>query len=124
MSSMGHDGIDLWDEADGFFYDVLHTPDGARPMKVRSLVGLVPLFSAQEIEPEQLARLPKFERRIRWFLDNRPDLCRLVTRQAADRGGNRRPLSLVGADRLHRVLRTILDARKILSPHGIRALSR
>ena len=124
MSSMGHDGIDLWDEADGFFYDVLHTPDGARPMKVRSLVGLVPLFSAQVIEPEQLARLPKFERRMRWFLDNRPDLCRLVTRQAADGGGKRRLLSLVGADRLTRVLRTMLDEREFLSPHGIRALSR
>ncbi len=123
MSSMGHDGIDLWDEADGFFYDVLHTPDGARPMKVRSLVGLVPLFSAQVIEPEQLARLPKFERRMRWFLDNRPDLCRLVTRQAAD-DGKRRLLSLVGADRLTRVLRTMLDEREFLSPHGIRALSR
>ncbi len=123
MSSMGHDGIDLWDEADGFFYDVLHTPEGARPMKVRSLVGLVPLFSAQVIEPEHLARLPKFERRMRWFLDNRPDLCRLVTRQATD-GGKRRLLSLVGADRLTRVLRTMLDEREFLSPHGIRALSR
>jgi hypothetical protein len=124
MSTMGGDGHDLWDEADGFFYDVLHTPDGARPLKVRSLVGLVPLFSAQVIEPEQLARLPKFERRLRWFLDNRGDLCRLVTRQPADGGGKRRLLSLVGPDRLARVLRTMLDEREFLSPHGIRALSR
>jgi hypothetical protein len=124
MSSMGHDGVDLWDETDGFFYDVLHTPEGARPMKVRSLVGLVPLFSAHVIEPEQLARLPKFERRMRWFLDNRPDLCRLVTRQATDGGRKRRLLSLVGADRLTRVLHTMLDEREFLSPHGIRALSR
>jgi hypothetical protein len=124
MSSMGHDGVDLWDEADGFFYDVLHTPDGARPMKVRSLVGLVPLFSAQVIEPEQLAGLPKFERRMRWFLDNRPDLCRLVTRQTTDGGRKRRLLSLVGADRLTRVLRTMLDEGEFLSEYGIRALSR
>jgi len=124
MSSMGHDGVDLWDEADGFFYDVLHTPEGARPMKVRSLVGLVPLFSAHVIEPEQLTRLPKFERRMRWFLDNRPDLCRLVTRQAIDGGRKRRLLSLVGADRLTRVLHTMLDEREFLSAHGIRALSR
>ena len=77
--AMGHMGgvgerIDLWHEEDGFFYDVLHTGDGVEPMKVRSLVGLVPLFSVQVIEPEDLARLPQFERRMRWFLDNRPDL--------------------------------------------------
>jgi mannosylglycerate hydrolase MGH1-like protein len=124
MSSMGHDGVDLWDETDGFFYDVLHTPEGARPMKVRSLVGLVPLFSAHVIEPEQLARLPKFERRMRWFLYNRSDLCHLVTRQATDGGRKRRLLSLVGADRLTRVLHTMLDEREFLSAHGIRALSR
>jgi hypothetical protein len=123
MGSMGHDGIDLWNDADGFFYDVLHAPDGNRPMKIRSLVGLVPLFSAQVIEPEQLARLPNFERRMRWFLDNRPDLCALVTRQATD-GGKRRLLSLVGGERLTRVLRPMLDEREFLSPHGIRALSR
>src|SRR5205823_7794621 len=113
----------LWDERDGFFYDVLHTPEGAQRMKVRSLVGLVPLFSAQVIEPEDLAGLPKFARRMRWFLDNRPDLCRLVARQATD-GGKRRLLSLVAGDRLTRVLRTMLDEREFLSPHGIRALSR
>jgi hypothetical protein len=123
MGSMGHDGIDLWNETDGFFYDVLHTPDGAQPLKIRSLVGLVPLFSAHVIEPEQLARLPRFERRMRWFLDNRPDLCALVARQATD-GGKRRLLSLVDGDRLPRVLLTMLDEREFLSPYGIRALSR
>ena len=102
--AMGHMGgagerIDLWHEEDGFFYDVLHTADGVEPMKVRSLVGLVPLFSVQVIEPEDLARLPQFERRMRWFLDNRPDLSHLVTRQVAADGhgaapavaGERRP---------------------------------
>ena len=123
MSSMGEDGVDLWDEADGFFYDVLHTPTGVEPMKIRSLVGLVPLFSAQVIEPEQLTRVPNFARRMRWFLDNRPDLCRLVTRQPSD-GGRRQLLSLVGPERLTRVLRTMLDEREFLSPHGIRSLSR
>jgi hypothetical protein len=124
MSAAGHDGVELWDEEDGFFYDVLHTPDGARRMKVRSLVGLVPLFSAHVIEPEQLTALPKFERRMRWFLDNRADLCRLVTRQAVDGERKRRLLSLVGPERLARVLRTVLDEREFLSPYGIRALSR
>ncbi len=124
MSSMGDDDVDLWNETDGFFYDVLHTSDGAEPMKVRSLVGLVPLFSAQVIEPEQLSRLPNFERRMRWFLDNRPDLCRLVIRQATDAGRKRRLLALVGPERLARVLRTMLDEGEFLSPHGIRSLSR
>jgi hypothetical protein len=126
MSHMGgeDDHIDLWNEEDGFFYDVLHTPDGAHPMKVRSLVGLVPLFSVQVIEPEDLARLPQFERRMRWFLDNREDLCQLVTSQTTQDGRNRRLLSLVHGQRLERVLRYMLDENEFLSPHGIRALSR
>jgi hypothetical protein len=124
MSGLGGDGIDLWDEADGFFYDVLHTPEGGRPLKVRSLVGLVPLFSAHVVEPEQLARVPRFARRMQWFLENRPDLARLVTAQPLDDMRNRRLLSLVGPDRLVRVLRTMLDEREFLSPYGIRALSR
>jgi hypothetical protein len=123
MAEMGHDGITLWDEADGFFYDVLHTPDGGRPLKIRSLVGLVPLFSALVIEPEQLERAPRFARRMRWFLENRPQLARLVTAQPMD-DHTRRLLSLVGHDRLVRVLRTMLDEREFLSPFGIRALSR
>jgi mannosylglycerate hydrolase MGH1-like protein/glycosyl hydrolase family 63 len=126
MGRMGGDDdhIDLWNEEDGFFYDVLHMPDGAHPMKVRSLVGLVPLFSVQVIEPEDLARLPQFERRMRWFLDNRPDLCQLVTSQATQDGRCRRLLSLVNGPRLERVLRYMLDENEFLSPYGIRALSR
>jgi mannosylglycerate hydrolase MGH1-like protein len=126
MSHMGANGdhVDLWDDEDGFFYDVLHTPDGARPLKVRSLVGLVPLFSVLVIEPEGLERLPRFERRMRWFLDNRPDLCALVTRQRGPEGRRRRLLSLVSGDRLRRVLGYMLDPAEFLSPHGIRALSR
>jgi Glycosyl hydrolase family 63 C-terminal domain len=123
MSHMGHKGIELWNEEDGFFYDVLHTPDGTLPMKVRSLVGLVPLFAVQVIEPEDLERLPSFNRRLRWFLDNREDLCHLVTRQVTSGGKKRRLLSLVSSDRLERVLGYMLDEREFLSPYGIRALS-
>jgi len=125
MGHMGGDGehVDLWHEEDGFFYDVLHTPNGAHPMRVRSLVGLIPLFSVQVIEPEDLARLPQFARRMQWFLDNRDDLRHLVTSQARD-GAPRRLLSLVSGERLQRVLRYMLDEREFLSPHGIRALSR
>jgi hypothetical protein len=93
-------------------------------MKVRSLVGLVPLFSAHVVEPEQLARVPRFARRMQWFLENRPALARLVTAQPMDDMRHRRLLALVGPDRLARVLRTMLDEREFLSPFGIRALSR
>ena len=123
MSHMGHQGIELWNEEDGFFYDVLHTSDGTFPMKVRSLVGLVPLFSVQVLEPEDLERLPSFSRRLRWFLDNREDLCDLVTREVISEGRERRLLSLVSGDRLERVLGYVLDEREFLSPYGIRALS-
>ena len=123
MSHMGHKGVELWNEEDGFFYDVLHTPDGVFPMKVRSLVGLVPLFSVLVLEPEDLERLPSFNRRLRWFLENREDLCDLVTQQVTSKGKERRLLSLVSGDRLERVLRFMLDEREFLSPYGIRALS-
>ncbi len=125
MGHMGGDGehIDLWHEEDGFFYDVLHIAEGAQPMQVRSLVGLVPLFSVQVIEPEDLTRLPQFARRMQWFLDNRDDLRHLVTSQARREGAPRRLLSLVSGERLQRVLRYMLDEREFLS-HGIRALSR
>jgi hypothetical protein len=93
-------------------------------MKLRSLVGLVPLFSVQVIEPEDLARLPRFSRRMQWFLDNRDDLRHLLTSQARPDGTQRRLLSLVNGDRLQRVLRYALDEGEFLSPHGIRALSR
>src|SRR5262249_24252123 len=122
MSDNG-DHVDLWDEEDGFFYDVLHSPEGCAPMKVRSLVGLVPLFSVQVIEPDDLARLPQFERRMRWFLDNRRDLGHIVTAHD-EPGGTRRLLSLVSGDRLRRVLSYMLDEREFLSPPGGRALSR
>jgi hypothetical protein len=88
------------------------------------VVGLVPLFSVLVIEPDDLARLPRFERRMRWFLDNRDDLCHLVTRQVGPDGRKRRLLSLVSGERLRRVLGYMLDEAEFLSPHGVRALSR
>src|SRR4029077_4670331 len=71
----GQDGTGLWNEEDGFFYDVLRLPDGAHfPMQIRSMVGLIPLFAVETLEPELLDRLPGFKRRLEWFIDNRPDL--------------------------------------------------
>ena len=75
MSHRGENGMGLWNEEDGFFYDVLKLPDGTQfPMKIRSMVGLIPLFAVETLEPELLERLPDFKRRLEWFIDNRPDL--------------------------------------------------
>jgi hypothetical protein len=125
MNDMGGAGVELWNEADGFFYDALSLPDGAvMPLKVRSLVGLVPLFAVQVLEPENIDRLPQFRRRMRWFLRNRADLRDHFVRERGPDGTSRRLLALVSGDRLRRVLRYMLDESEFLSPHGIRALSR
>ncbi len=123
-NDMAGEGIELWNEEDGFFYDVLHLPEGARPLKVRSMVGLIPLFAVATLEPETLARLPKFARRMAWFLDNRAHLREHVVRQETADGRARWLLSLVNGGRLSRVLRYVLDEREFLSPFGVRALSR
>jgi Mannosylglycerate hydrolase MGH1-like glycoside hydrolase domain/Glycosyl hydrolase family 63 C-terminal domain len=125
MCNRGPDGSELWDEEDGFFYDVLHMADGAHlPLKVRSMVGLIPLFAVETLEPELLNRLPGFKRRLEWFIDHRRDLTRNVACMRTPGRGERRLLSVVDRERLRRVLRLMLDESEFLSPHGIRALSR
>ncbi len=124
MSHRGHDSMGLWDEADGFFYDVLRLPDGNHyPMKIRSMVGLIPLFAVQTLEPELLERLPDFKRRLEWFVDNRPDLTANVACMRTRGNKERRLLSIAGQDQLRSMLRYMLDEREFLSPYGIRALS-
>ena len=108
--AMGHLGkgknLDLWDDEDGFFYDVLQMPDGRRfPLKMRSMVGLIPLFAVETLEPEVLERLPDFKRRLEWFIENRTDLTDNVACMRTPGHGERRLLSLVARDRLRRVLR-------------------
>jgi hypothetical protein len=125
MTNRGNDGVDLWNEEDGFYYDVLHLPDGTRfPLKVRSMVGLIPLFAVETLEPEELDRLPGFKRRLDWFIDHRADLVQNVACMRAPGRGERRLLTVVSRERLRRVLEIMLDEREFLSPHGIRALSR
>jgi hypothetical protein len=125
MSHRGPDGVDLWDEQDGFFYDVLHLPDGEHlPLKVRSIVGLIPLFAVETLEPEVLDRMPAFKRRLEWFIDNRPDLTAHVACMRTAGRGERRLLSVVDRGRLQRILQVMLDESEFLSPHGIRAVSR
>ena len=120
----GGRGHNLWDEEDGFFYDVLHLPDDSRrPMKIRSLVGLIPLLAVQTLEPDVLRQLDGFHRRLEWFVDHRPDLIASVACMRTRGHQERRLLSIVDGTQLRRVLRVMLDEREFLSPCGIRALS-
>ena len=122
---MAGEEVQLWDDEDGFFYDVLHRPDGSlQRLKVRSIVGLVPLFAVETLEPEVESHLPKFWRRMKWFIRNQPELRNHIIPQERPDGKTRRLLSLVNGDRLVRVLEYMLDENEFLSPFGIRALSR
>jgi hypothetical protein len=125
MSHRGQDGVALWDEADGFFYDVLKLPDGSKyPLRIRSMVGLIPLFAVETLEPEHLERLPGFKRRLEWFIDNRPDLTGNIACMRTAGTGARRLLSIATQDQLRRILQFMLDEAEFLSPYGIRSVSR
>jgi hypothetical protein len=114
----------LWDETDGFYYDQVITRRGRRfPMKVRSVVGILPMLAVETIPEELLQRLPNFKRRLKWFIANRPDLQRNISSMETQIG-HRRLLSIVDADRLRRLLKVLLDENEFLSPHGFRTLSR
>jgi hypothetical protein len=116
--------IELWDEEDGFYYDALHLPDGSiHKLKVRSMVGLIPLFAVETLEPEIVDRLPGFKRRMQWFIDNKPEFRNHLDTTRQSGAGERRLLTLVPRQRLRRVLERMLDDTEFLSPHGIRALS-
>jgi hypothetical protein len=124
MNNRGGHGIDLWDEEDGFYYDVLHLPDGSHhQLKVRSMVGLIPLFAVETLEPEIIDVLPGFKKRMLWFIENRPRFRTNVTMAPTRDGNVRHLLSIVSAERLPRVLRVLLDENEFLAPYGIRALS-
>ncbi len=124
INNLGHDG-GMWSDEDGFFYDVLHAPSGEHvPMKIRSMVGLIPLFAVESLEPATVAKLPGFKRRMDWFIENRKDLAGNVPCMNVPGEGQRRLLSVVNGEQLRRVLSILLDENEFLSPYGIRALSR
>jgi hypothetical protein len=124
INTLGDDG-GMWDQEDGFFYDMLHLPTGEHvPMKIRSMVGLIPLFAVETLEQGVVDQLAGFKRRMEWFLENRKDLSGHVPCMDVPGEGRRRLLSIVDGEQLRRVLRILLDENEFLSPYGIRSLSR
>jgi len=125
FNDIGSDGRSLWDEEDGFYYDLLHLPNGDDHfLKVRSMVGLIPLFAVETLEPELIDCLPGFQRRMQWYIENHPDVPEHIERTERSGSGVRLLLALVNRKRLARVLTRMLDETEFLSPYGIRALSR
>ena len=125
MNTLG--GMGLWDEEDGFYYDQLHVDGLHIPLKVRSMVGLIPLFAVEILEEDVIAKLPGFRRRMQWFLENRPDLARNISYMAcsADAGESHRLLAIPSRERLERVLRYLLDESGVpLALRRPRALAR
>jgi len=124
LNSCGPDGQGLWDEEDGFYYDILHQ-DGKDPvrLKVRSMVGLIPLFAVEILEESQLERVPHFRRRMKWLFENRPELAKHVSYQET-KGSKKRILSLVSQERLERILSRVFDDDAFFSDYGVRSLSK
>ncbi len=123
MNRLGGGG--LWDEEDGFFYDRLLMPDGRKiPMRVRSLVGLIPLFAVMTLDAKAIDQMPGFKRRMMWFIKHRADLCFNIASITRPGQEERTLLSLVQPSRLQRILEIMLDENEFLSPHGIRGISR
>jgi len=115
----------LWDETDGYYYDQVIDANGKRfPMKVHSLVGMLPMLAVETIQPKLLARLPNFKRRLEWFIQNRPDLQQNIACLEARGIEQRRLLAILDGDRMRRLLKPLLDENEFLSPHGIRSVSR
>ncbi|MFM7602030.1 MAG: MGH1-like glycoside hydrolase domain-containing protein [Pseudanabaena sp.] len=125
MNGIGNANVDLWNEEDGFYYDALNLPDGRHfSLKVRSVVGLIPLFAIATLEPDILEKLPNFKRRMDWFIHNRPNLKENVACMETKGMGARRLLAIAYKDKLRKILAKMLDENEFLSPYGIRSISR
>ncbi len=125
MNNLGNENTELWNERDGFYYDVLHLEDQRNiPIKVRSMVGLIPLFAVETLEDKWLDHLPELKKRTEWFLQNRADLTDDIACMQQEGKENRRLLAIVTKDKLRSILRYMLSENEFLSEFGIRALSR
>ncbi|HZU82938.1 MAG TPA: glucosidase [Polyangiaceae bacterium] len=125
MNHIAGADVSLWDEEDGFYYDVMRRPGRESfPVRVRSMVGLAPLFAVTTLDPDTEQRFPAFWRRARWLLENRPELSAYCPLMVVPGHRERRLLSLVPQERLTRVLARMLSADEFLSPYGVRSLSR
>jgi hypothetical protein len=123
MNTLG--GTGLWHEEDGFYYDQLHVDDHHMPLRLRSMVGLIPLFACEILDDETIRRLPGFSKRLHWFLENRPELAQRITCMQGQAGAlpGRRLLAVPTRERLIKVMRYLLDENEFLSPYGVRAVS-
>jgi len=125
MNDMGSDGLELWDEQDGFYYDVLHRGDGTHiPLQVRSMVGLIPLFAISILDSGLIDRLPSFKRRMEWFINNWEQTGNHIETTQETGQGENLLLAIVNREKLGRILSTMLDESEFLSEYGLRSLSR
>jgi hypothetical protein len=125
MKHMGKRDFQLWDEQDGFFYDVLRLPgDRYLKFRVRSLVGLIPLYAVERLEEEWLEPFPEFRSNLHWFLKNRQDIVQRCVTTVYDDLGTRHVLAVVDPDQMRRILQRVLDPAEFLSPFGLRSLSK
>lgn len=125
ISNMGEDACGLWDEQDGFYYDMLRKTDGgADVLRLRSLVGLIPMFAQVVFEERKWDQLPKLKQQLEWFMKQRPDLVQLVSHWTDTKGNNQHLLSLLRGHRMKLLLKRMLDPEEFLSDYGIRSLSR
>ncbi|MFV5694222.1 MGH1-like glycoside hydrolase domain-containing protein [Flavobacterium sp. LB3P122] len=125
MQAIGGDQLNLWDEDDQFYYDMLHKENGeAELLKVRSMVGLIPLFAVEVLNAELLEKLPDFKRRVEWVLNNRPDLASLISSWYQPGKGETRLLSILRGHRMKMIMKRMFDETEFLSDFGIRSLSK
>jgi len=125
MNTLGGSG--LWCNEDGFYYDQLHVGGHTIPLRIRSLVGIIPLFAVEVLEEDLIEHLPGFSKRMRWFMENRADLARHISYMKVatqEHVGHHRLLAIPSRERLLRVLSYVLDEKEFLSPYGIRSISR